>query len=267
MYQVSTPGICQEGIVSCLSPGPQYEYGFSPSDISVQLSGEMHVDEVCPPEPTIYSKGSLSSPITEEDKSMHMQSCNMRQDSIRSAPPTGGRLSCVSGTYSMGSSQNSPLHGARSRDISLTSLLADLEGCGVLKEHYGEVAERDDGPESNGAKASDTHRNVENSYIATSRGEAERGANRYGGLTSHLEPAIWSGGRWGNMEIYMQVPDPSVIPGPGPGLPFSFTRQNVFVMGQFDLPVYADGDVFMGSRAEDKKESNSERMKEQGCQP
>ncbi|EKF26752.1 hypothetical protein MOQ_009543 [Trypanosoma cruzi marinkellei] len=254
MNQVSTPGKCQEGVDLCISPGPQHKCGFPPSDILVQLPGEIHGDDMCPPETKTYNKRSSTSPITEEEIFMHMQFCNMSQNSNRSAPPTEGRASFVSGMYSIGSCQNSPLRERSSCDIPSNSLPVDLEGCEMSKEHSGEMAERDEGSKSNGAKASDPQKNVKNSDTAVSQGEAERGVNGHGGLVGHHNSLMGSGGRWGAMGICMQVPNRIMIPRPVPGLPFLVNRQNIFLMGQFDLPVYADSDVFLGSRAEDKRE-------------
>lgn len=220
------------------------------------------MDGGCPysPEPEVYRKKSLCGPATEEEKMMHMRTRSFRQGGNETEPPSKGGLSRSGSVFGMGSRGGSLTRMASSRDMVVDAFYSEREERDMLKEFYGEMADRNEQFEYRGARAIGSRRNVDGKDVALPRAKAKKGTTGYGGVTSHREAVMMAGGKWGNLELYGQKapppPMPELEPPMMPVMPpmMANPQEPVRVMSQIGMSVYDDGNVFVGGPSGSKKE-------------
>ncbi|KEG10244.1 hypothetical protein DQ04_03991010 [Trypanosoma grayi] len=175
--------------------------------------------EICVEEPLITNRKSLNGPMTEEERGDLMRRRASSQGDFGSGRPASG-LSRSGSFFSAGSRRGSLSRGTSSREFIYDMYALEQEEREVFKEYYGDMADRKERFERGGSKAIGHQRDVDGRYANKPRRSGNQKRSGYGGVSSHREIVMKSGGKWGDMELPRKTSTRRInIPVERPGVP------------------------------------------------
>ncbi|KAH9588866.1 hypothetical protein LSM04_002621 [Trypanosoma melophagium] len=255
MYQPLGPVYHPQNFGMYGPPQDEFGYQFAPDEMPLYNPPGYDMYAQGPPLSSRGSRGpgmslqrkkSMCGPMSEEDREAIVSRC--ARNPSRAGETSSGRLSRRGSVYDKGSRCGSLSRGLSCRDIVQEVHQSNKEEREELKAYYGNMAGREEKFEYRGARAIGSYRDVDGKDVAQPRRVQRRGKTGYGGVTSHREAVMRSGGRWGSMELSrrprsMPEPEPEEMEVWIPPEPV-IMPEPVQVMSQIDMSIYDDGDVF-----------------------